>query len=83
MKPKTTAARPKVARQFMENEEGTHLIAEAEYTLCGDALEGEESEAMGKIGEMKRTRQSTVTCPRCAKIIALCKGVKCQSNAEL
>lgn len=70
-------------RQFVENREGVHLCNVAEYTLCGDALEG-DGIGLGDefIPRSEKTQKRVVTCPRCTEIIEMCRGVKCRPNDQ-
>jgi len=72
----------RLVREFVENRDGVHLVSEAEYTLCGDALEG-DGIGMGDefIPTSNPTQKRTITCPKCSAIILMCRGVKCLPNA--
>lgn len=64
---------------FTESTNGlVHLVTRAEYTLCGDALEGDTDSFTGEetIPECYETKKKTVTCPICIEIIEMCRGVK-------
>lgn len=58
---------------FVENSCGVHLVSHAEYTLCGDALEGDP---LNGIEECRETERRVVTCVACIEIIEYCRGVK-------
>ena len=57
---------------FVVNALGVHLVGQAEYTLCGDALEGDPPNGLE---ETWKSHMRTVTCPRCIEVIKLCRGV--------
>lgn len=69
---------------FVENDQGVHLLNPiCEYTLCGDALEGDGfSGEDNKIKAVKNTKKKTVTCPRCIEIIKACRGVRTNPKAS-
>lgn len=56
---------------FVETSDGVHFVSFAEYTLCGDALEG-----LDGLEECRDTTKRTVTCRKCIEVIELCRGVK-------
>lgn len=70
---------------FAENEEGVHLLSpiNAEYTLCGDAFDGQPSDFTFDYThtlEHERTARRTVTCERCIQVILRCRGVRIKSR---
>lgn len=65
---------------FVENEDGVH-VENGEFTLCGDSFdigttEGEEC------GDTRPTKKKRVTCPKCAHIVLMCRGVQVASDAR-
>ena len=71
----------RLVRHFVENRDGVHLVGVSEYTLCGDALEGDGVGSGDEdVPRSLDTKRRTVTCPRCAMIIAMCRGVRCVPN---
>ena len=66
----------------MESEDGLiHMVSMGEYTLCGDALEGDHDPGhIDYIPKCERTTRTAVTCPRCCEIIAEAKRMKCKPN---
>lgn len=67
-------------RTFYENGDGVHLIAAlSDYTLCGDALEGDQ--VIG-LEACERTEKRVVTCSRCADVIEHCRGVRFRRDGE-
>lgn len=58
---------------FMESAEGVHAMHH-EHTICGDAFDIGDSTDPALA--LKRTKKTTVTCPRCVAIIQLCKGLR-------
>lgn len=63
--------------QFVETSDGVHLVSTNEYTLCGDALEGDP---VNGLEETRPTALSTITCVKCADIIRMCRGVRVGRN---
>jgi len=62
--------------EFVENGEGVHLML-GEFTICGDASDIADSEREGeRDGKFRPTTKKTVTCPRCARVIRYCRGVR-------
>ena len=62
-----------MSKQFSETSDGVHLVSPlSDYTLCGDALEGDEANGLE---EVRATRKRTVTCLRCAQVVLECRGV--------
>jgi hypothetical protein len=64
---------------FAEDEDGiVHLIQSlnTEYTLCGDAFDGFDVAFSGH----GQTKKRIVTCPGCAELIRLCRGVRTRVN---
>lgn len=61
-----------MSKEFVEAEGLIHLV-DGEFTICGDAfdLASDEDDY-----EWKATTSKTVTCPRCARIVELCRGVR-------
>jgi len=60
------------------------MVTFAEYTLCGDALEGDHDEGhIDYIPKCLPTRRSVVTCPRCSEIISEAKRMKCKPSAAI
>lgn len=59
------------ADKFVEAEGVVHLT-HGEFTLCGDAFDLVSDEPGY---EWKPTRSKTVSCPNCAAIVELCRGV--------
>jgi hypothetical protein len=57
--------------KLWKNKEGTHLQEpiNGEYSLCGDAFEGDRDQE-----ELKEVEGDKVTCRRCLKIIREIKG---------
>lgn len=54
-----------------------HMVSFAEYTLCGDALEGDHAEGhFDFIPECRPTRKKVITCPKCCDIIRAAKTMK-------
>jgi hypothetical protein len=71
-----------MAREFVEAEGLVHLVNEAsggEHTLCGDAFDL-GSDAPGY--EWCTTTSRTVTCPNCAAVIKLCRGVRASVSGD-
>lgn len=60
-------------KEFMENEDGVHLV-NGEFTLCGDSFD--IGETVDAALQMRDTTKRTVTCPRCSEIVLLCRGVR-------
>lgn len=58
---------------FAENSLGVHLVMRAEYTLCGDALEGDPKNG---IELTRETNKQKVTCRACAEIIRYVRPVR-------
>lgn len=63
-------------KSFGENNLGVHLISTAEYTLCGDALEGDNIRGEVELEEVVPTKKRVVTCEACKEVIELCRGVR-------
>lgn len=57
---------------FVEAEGLIHLVWQ-EHTLCGDAFDLASDEPGY---EWKAATKKCVTCPNCARIINLCRGVR-------
>jgi len=58
-----------------------HMVTFSEYTLCGDALEGDhEAGHIDYIPSCERTSRSVITCPKCCEIISEAKRMKCKPN---
>lgn len=71
-----------MAREFVEAEGLVHLVNEVgggEHTLCGDAFDLASDEAGY---EWRATRRRTVTCPDCAAVIELCRGVRASVSGD-
>ena len=69
--------------EFVESSDGlVHLTTRGEYTLCGDALEGDgySPDDSNYIPESHQTTKRTVTCPRCSEVVMMCRGVRCRPN---
>ncbi len=64
-----------------EDDDGVHLVL-GEFTLCGDAFDGWQSEPDWEGGELRATRKRTVTCPRCVRIIRECKAARIKDAEE-
>ena len=62
--------------KFVEAEGTVHLLSaiNGEFTLCGDAFD--LGDGVEQNYEWKRTKSRTVTCPRCARQIVDCRGVR-------
>lgn len=63
-------------RVFGANGDGVHLM-NGEFTLCGDSYDI-GSTGREECGDIEPTNRRAVTCPRCASIILLCRGVRIQ-----
>lgn len=63
---------------FVENGEGVHL-EHGEFTLCGDSFDIGDTEYETD-GNTRPTKSKTVTCPRCAEIIRMCRGVRIKAK---
>ena len=65
-------------KRYGLNNEGVHLIgAFSDYTLCGDALEGDGPNGLEEVVNVAR---GPVTCERCIEIIEHCRGVRTQKG---
>lgn len=64
-----------VKREFVEAEELVHLVNSegGEHTICGDAFDL-ASDIDGY--EWTPAKSRTVSCPRCARVIQLCRNVR-------
>lgn len=62
-------------REWVENDEGVHIMC-GEFTLCGDSFDAPETEDGWTIGPFVPTSKRTITCPRCAAVVTLCRGVR-------
>ncbi len=74
-----------MAKGYAKSADGlVHLVSKsnADYTLCGDAFEGygEDFEGFdkGNPSAWVPVKSGPVTCPKCAREIANCRGVKVQ-----
>lgn len=66
-----------MARKYdlIENDDGVHGTnpSNSEYTLCGDAWDGNEDDGYT---ESVRVDDQRVTCPKCVEVIRYCKRLK-------
>jgi hypothetical protein len=70
---------PKYTREFMEDQEGVHLM-NREHTLCGlafDAFESGDAES-----KLVPTTRRAITCQECANVIKLCRRVQVRSRPQ-
>lgn len=65
--------------EFIQNREGVHIM-HGEFTLCGDSFDIAETERGFEDGALVVTSKRTVTCPRCAAIILMCRGIRVSSS---
>jgi len=69
-----------MAVRFYKTREGVHVAdINKEYTLCGDALEGD---SFCDIEEAIAVPPQEITCPRCLTMIEHCKIVLAFMAAE-
>ena len=61
------------SKEFVETRDGVHLVTFCEYTLCGDALEGDDSL---DLEATRSTDKRVVTCQKCIAMLELCRGVR-------
>lgn len=71
-----------MSRRFIETNAGVHLVNTeqqgGEFTLCGDAFDIDGIE--GRSTTWRKTTRSIVTCPRCLKVVLMCRGVRIQGD---
>ena len=63
---------------FLENVDGVHIQAPgiaSEYTLCGDAIEGDCLREWPNFGPAEVVRAQVITCERCREFIELCHAI--------
>ena len=65
---------------FVENDDGVH-IENGEFTLCGDAYDG-NTWAGDEDFATRPSVSRVVTCPNCADIIDMCRGVRVAPNLK-
>ena len=63
---------------YVENDDGVHL-EHGEFTLCGDSFDIGTTEGEA-CGDFQPTKKRTVTCPKCAEIIRMCRKARVASD---
>jgi len=68
-----------MADRFIQIDGQIHVVLDSEHVLCHtatfDAADSEEDESL----RWWPTTKTVVTCEACARIVMLCKGVRCRA----